>query len=526
MALDVLSPPTLVVVGIITVYLGLYWTSSRKVDTREPPIITSGIPYVGHLLGMALYGGRYVKSIGLRNRQTPVFTLPVPNSRIYIVVDPSLAAAVQRASKALSFTPIIPEVTERILGLDAATKSIASKNLDPGPGDERGFLADIQEMVYSKLGPGSYLSELTRDAAQELKNEVDGYRTTLEARPGSKELIDLLEWVRHFVTVSTAKYLYGPQNPLSKHAELEEAFWDFDHGLGALMINMMPSITARKAYQGREKLVQALADYLEAGAYRTGSQIIQERVSLALKHGWALREVARSELSFLFAGIVNATTSTFWIILQIFADPNILSRVRDEIVSSVGEDGEGTRVLNVEMLKDQCPVLMAVYRECLRLNSDNNSIRIVKEPTILADRYYLAKDSVVQIAGGVIHADQSIWGSNVDEFDHGRFLGQGTGLTKEKEKQYHPAAFRAFGGGKTLCPGRHFATYEILSFVALIVLQFDMESPDGGEIKVPKKNDAVLPVHILEPREAVKLVVRPRREWDAGKGLRISIGKE
>ena len=76
----------------------------------------------------------------------------------------------------------------------------------------------------------------------------------------------------------------------------------------------------------------------------------------------------------------------------------------------------------------------------------------------------------------------------------------------------HPAAFRAFGGGKTLCPGRHFATNEILAFVAMIVLMFDIDSPDGGKqgLRIPEKDDGVMPVHILEPKVPVKVLIRLR----------------
>lgn len=518
MSIDIWQSPTWLLTGLITLYVAVYCLSIRPRDVREPPVIPSRIPYLGHLLGMVFHGGRYVKTIGLRHPQTPIFTLVVPNSRIYIVTDASLAAAVQRSSRALSFTPIIPEVTERILGLDKATKEIASRNLDPGPGETKGFLAEIQDMTYSWLGPGDYLSELTLQAAREVNYEVSQYINIIELRASGSETVDLLGWVQRLVTISTAKYLYGPDNPIARDPSLVEAFWDFDHGLGLLLLNVIPAVTAQKAWRGREKLVAALAQYLESGTYKTsGSEIIRERVRIALGHGWTLRSAAREELSFLFAGIVNATTATFWIVLHVFADPDLLVRVRDELqgITSRGEeDGSEISTLAIDDLCKKCPLLVAVYRECLRLNSDNNSIRVVKETTILADRWYLAQGSIVQIAGGVIHADPSIWGSNVNEFDPSRFLRGSRGVDgterRKEQRQFHPAAFRAFGGGKTLCPGRHFAMAEILSLVALIVLQFDMGAPGGGRISVPAKNDAVLPVHILEPVEPVEVVMRPR----------------
>jgi cytochrome P450 len=89
----------------------------------------------------------------------------------------------------------------------------------------------------------------------------------------------------------------------------------------------------------------------------------------------------------------------------------------------------------------------------------------------------------------------------------------------------HPAAFRGFGGGKTLCPGRHFATNEILLFTALIVHGFDITPLEGDEIQVPQKNDRVLPVHILEPPVSCrpKVLIKVRDEVDCLQGLRIVI---
>ncbi|KAI0836329.1 cytochrome P450 [Hypoxylon sp. FL0890] len=501
------------IIGIITLYFITYQLCSRKIDPREPPVIAPIIPVVGHVLGMALLGGRYIKNLGIRHRNLPIFTLPVPGSRIYIVADPSLAAAVQRASKVLSFTPIVPDITERVLGLDKPSMEITRKNLDPGPGEERGFLANIQDMVYQWLGPGDYLTELSLDAATEMRDEIAACTIS------STTPTDLLSWVRHLVTASTATYLYGPQNPIAVDPSLETAFWDFDHGLGSLLMNIFPSVTAKKAYQGREKLCAALYTYLSQNLHKTGSKIVQKRVDIALEYGWTLPAMAREELSFLFAGIVNATTSTFWILLYLYADPTLLATVRKEVeaVLERPDSENGKARLRIADLRDNCPVLVAVYRECLRLGSDTYSTRLVKEDYLLANQYFLKKNGVVQIAGGVIHADSRIWGDDVEEFNPKRFLDRqdgnaGAGGKAKQNNSFHPAAFRAFGGGKTLCPGRHFAMNEILAFIALVVLQFDIKPAHGDKIEVPRKNDGVLPVHILEPVRPVEVLISRRED--------------
>ncbi|KAH8903445.1 cytochrome P450, partial [Coniochaeta sp. PMI_546] len=456
---------------ILTLYLALYRLQTRPRHPNEPPILPSRLPFVGPLVGMALQGGRYLKQIGLRNRQLPIFTLPVPFSRLYIVTDPSLAAAVQRASKTLSFTPLVPDITHRVLGLDSATVEIVRQHIDE-PG---GFLTDMHDMVYSYLGPGRDLERLSLAAARELAEQVGQYveARSVQLSGRGEEVPDLLVWVRHFVAQGTGRLLYGENNPLASSPDLEDAFWDFDHGLGGLLAGVFPRLTARKAYKGREKLVAAFEDWIHAGRHEGDDvpDIIRERLRIATEHGFSIQAAARSEVSFLFAGIVNTATTTFWTVLQAFARGELLAEVRSEVWACT-DGGE----ISLEKLKTGCPTLLAVVRECLRLGSDTYSVRLVKTDTELANGQYVVKaGSVVQIAGGVIHADSRIWGDDVDVFDHTRFLKtqqtNGNGI--------HPAAFRAFGGGKTLCPGRHFAINEILAFVAVILLTFDIEAANG-----------------------------------------------
>ncbi|CAI4219457.1 unnamed protein product [Parascedosporium putredinis] len=470
--------------------LCIYGYAAKKIHPKEPAVIASKVPFVGHLIGMAMQGGKYVKNLGLAHKHMPIFTLPVPMSRIYIVTDPSLAAVVQRASKSLSFTPLVPNITERVLGLDKRTVEIVKQNLDPLPGEERGFLADIHDMLYGFLGPGEALNEMSRAATQELYEQVAQCADHLRAKSAQSETVDLLEWVRHFVAAGTARFLYGPNNPFEVDPELEKAFWDFDHGLGGLLMGLFPSLTAAKAYNGREKLAKALKEYLEAGHQK--------------RH---LRFEYRNYFVLDRAPNLGSSSTTVQSPRRAARGPK--SEFRDH----------GEQTLSMNAVRDKSPTLMAVFRECLRVGSENYSTRLVKEDTMLADRYFLRKDSVVQIAGSVIHSDQEIWGDDVAEFNPDRFLQ----ASREGKSNVHPAAFRAFGGGKTLCPGRHFATNEIVMLAALMIMSFEFTAPDGGQISVPKKNDAIMPVHVLEPltREPVRVHVALRERVDTTAGLKV-----
>jgi hypothetical protein len=65
LSVDNLSPNwTAGIVGLLTLWVTLRYLSARKLDPREPTVLPPWIPVVGHVLGMAFYGGRYVKRLG------------------------------------------------------------------------------------------------------------------------------------------------------------------------------------------------------------------------------------------------------------------------------------------------------------------------------------------------------------------------------------------------------------------------------------------------------------------------------
>lgn len=367
-------------------------------------------------------------------------------------------------------------------------------------------------MVYGLLSPGDTLNDFTRSAVKELALELEKYGETLKEAEFScvGKVEDLMLWIRHVVTVATARFVFGQYNPIARIPELEEAFWDFDHGIPGLLLGFLPQWTARKAFFARETVVRAFVRYLEEGSYMQGCELIRRRVKIEEKHGFSTESIARSELSFLFAGIVNTAITSFWMVLHMFARPELLQEVREALEKCVDENGEDKKAkrISVERVKNECPLLLSIYRETLRLESDTFSSRLVTADTVLADQYFLKKDSVLLISGGNMHQLKNVWGDDADEFNPRRFL------EPMRSKELHPAAFRAFGGGSTLCPGRHFATNEILLFVALIILQFDIQPAAGGELRVPRKQDDVMPVHILEPPNPVEVKIKPRVNWE------------
>ncbi|KAK4186021.1 cytochrome P450 protein [Podospora australis] len=173
-------------------------------------------------------------------------------------------------------------------------------------------------------------------------------------------------------------------------------------------------------------------------------------------------------------------------------------------------DGTVTKTLDVTSLKENCPLLLSAYQEVLRDRSMGTSVREVMEDTYL-DQYLLKKGAMLQMPSRIIHQDPDLWGDDVAEFNPRRFMPGGA------TKQPKPSCFRGFGGGKTLCPGRHFATNEILAVVATFLVRFDMKPAGGKKWEFPTTLNTAMAATIMEPDTDVEVEVDVRKGFEGVK---------
>lgn len=88
-------------------------------------------------------------------------------------------------------------------------------------------------------------------------------------------------------------------------------------------------------------------------------------------------------------------------------------------------------------------------------------------------------------------------------------------------------AFRAFGGGSTLCPGRQFASTEILAFASIILLRFDITPASGSGWDTAGYKTTHVGFRLPGEDVRVQLTPRDSKEWhvyfsETGKALEIS----
>lgn len=274
----------------------------------------------------------------------------------------------------------------------------------------------------------------------------------------------------------------------------------------SLVLIPLPSIIsnyfAGDVARARAVLTAAFLDFVQKKGERTASTLLQEKYA---HHREKLSDVdiAGTDIALIFAILGNTKPAAWWLIYHIFSDERILRDIRDELFSVPGlittttetetekdqiDDGGGGICASIDlaMIRTHCPILLSTLQETLRYRAVSNSVRKVMEQDILLDgRYLLKKNSLVMLPHSVQHTSASAFGEDVNTFNHLRFVrrrkeGGGGGSSSGQPDR---RAFYAFGGGHGMCPGRHFASMEMMALGVLLVLRFDITpvaGPDGG----------------------------------------------
>ncbi|KAF2635621.1 cytochrome P450 [Massarina eburnea CBS 473.64] len=402
--------------------------------------------------------------IMLRDKyKLPIYTLRMPGSRIYVVNSPALISVVQRQHKALAFMPLAAKASVKVSQFSKTASEIINTNTNGEDGDW-GYVMTFHDAIQPSLAPGTHLDAMNRVMLGLVAQSLNGLKER------SHTTVKLFDWVQHQITLATTSSAYGPSNPY-KDPSIEAAFRTFKLGMSNLILGLNSTRTASEGMRAMEIGAAAFEKYFIANKHQEGSALVQARYSHSMSHHIPLNDISRSEFSHGIALLSNTVPNTFWMLYHLYSDPELLEQCRKEVSDATtvidNNEGEPVQTLDMSKVKTSCPVLLSTYKEVLRFYSTSISARLVMEDHMLDNEYLLKKGSTVMMPNPVQHHNSDVWGPDNDSFDPRRFAKPG--------KRPNPACFRAFGGGTTLCPGRHFATTEILAFTAVMIMQFDIE---------------------------------------------------
>ncbi|EOA22664.1 hypothetical protein CARUB_v10003366mg [Capsella rubella] len=217
------------------------------------------------------------------------------------------------------------------------------------------------------------------------------------------------------------------------------------------------------------------------------------------------RETAPSneELVTLCSELLNGGTDTTgtaieWGMAQLIANPEMQSRLYDEIKSTVGDD---RRVEEKDM--DKMVFLQAFVKELLRKHPPTyfSLTHAVTETTTLAG-YDIPAGVNVEIFIPGISEDPRIW-SNPKEFDPDRFISgkEEADITGNSGVKMIP-----FGVGRRICPGLTMATVHVQLMLARMVQEFEWSAyPPGSEIDFAGKIEFTVVM-----KNPLRAMVKPR----------------
>lgn len=485
--------PSSVLMGsvLIGALLAISFFVGPKVDgVNEPPVLKPTIPLIGHIVNLIRHGTMLISIYRESNHANlPAATLPMLNGKMYIIWDVTMIQNVFR-KKGFSMEDFAANFVCNVGGLDGPTRRLYHNT--PLTMESIG--------TFSKyLLKGESLRKLNIAAIQFIEKRLHGQFDDGEWI----KVPNLYLWLRDTMSLAGSEALWGSNNPLAGSPELMNDFWAFENNILVMALDMFPRLTARRAYAGRANVQAALGKFYEGGhdGNEDVSDLIRERAKLFRQYGLSSESIGKMEAVVLAVALGNTIPTLFWMLTFIVSTPGLAERVREELQPLVRRvDDEA--ILDVRW-DSRCPLLLSCYREVLRLTSTTAITGRFAEDTEVTcsdGRTYTIKAGIdTQISGTASHTIPQVWGANVGEFDPERFLPfiEDPAAEHVKDKK---AAFHPFGGGRHMCPGRHFAFTEILTYVALLVIGYDVVPAHGTEWeKPPERTKGSLAEAIAKP---------------------------
>lgn len=210
----------------------------------------------------------------------------------------------------------------------------------------------------------------------------------------------------------------------------------------------------------------------------------------ATKAGIGTHDKGSFQLAMVWAAFANTIPSAFWSVFCMFKD-GCADVCREEAMAVLTPLVQTEEAGNMELagaLHSQLPVINSVISEALRLCIASLTVRRVTESFDLTlkgsgSSVRVRKGDRIALAPVLTHMDSTIY-RDPKRFNRQRFLKQGAeskdpAADDEAPQKGLPASIQLqpFGGGVSMCPGRHLAMGEIRAFVAQVALRWEIELP-------------------------------------------------
>ncbi|KAL4974755.1 cytochrome P450 [Aspergillus desertorum] len=444
------------------------------------------------------------------NTQDP-YALTIANSLTYVITKPQDVAEAYRNSTTLSFNEFVQAIMRGCGTSEFCVQAMyqplpKEKDGFPNPhGKPLGTLA--RQMHINQLYPGDNLDFLERQFLDyvEPRLTVEGlrqrpYATTPSDGKGGI-VLPLMEWSSDFFARAGQRAYFGPQLE-ELDPGLPQTFIHFDE-LSWQILYQYPDFLAGEMKSSRNKIQQELKRYFQIPpGKRHGDAWFTKAMETEMRAlGIGEDDIATMMVTIYWGINTNTRKAAFWLLTYILNyGPHYINVIRDETAPVFPANSDTN--INPSYLHENCPTLSAMWNETIRLAAYSASVRFLTADTQIGSKI-LRKGNRLMIPYRQLHFDESIFGTEypVTEFRPERFMTK-TGRYLTRSDNWRP-----FGGGSTMCPGRHVAKRFVMLFVALLVRRFDVELLDSGK-GVPEADEGKPVLGLMSVKDGADVLVR------------------
>jgi len=352
----------------------------------------------------------------------------------------------------------------RVLGLNGTTR-MAGRALRR---DRRLLVPHFQGEALNALGG------MIREAALEAFEGFKPGETIVVREPAIAVALDVI-----------LRTVFGADTP-ERRQDFRTAVRAFSKGFGSpafLLLaamkfdndNLPPFRRFGVARRRLEQLLQEAMDRARTGTVDTHS-VLSRVVAARYDDGTAMSDGAIRDnmITALIAGHETSVVSLCWGLYWLHREPRYLDRLLEEL-APLGPDAD-------PMAWGRLPFLDAVIKETLRLWPVVTDInRKLARPMQLGE-YEVPAGTNIAASSAILHYDPDLYPDG-ETYRPERFL----------ERRFGPHEYLPFGGGERMCPGSHFAVYELKVVLATLLTRWRYTLLDEGTMKVKRMGGMMTP---------------------------------
>ncbi|KAL4918995.1 cytochrome P450 [Aspergillus aurantiobrunneus] len=385
------------------------------------------------------------------------FHVTLFGASLYIISDPVDAAEISRQSKAFTLEPLAQELLLKF----GISKPATDRLFLPGPKAARAgplhATDTIIDLYRQHISPG-----------KELDSFIDG-----DVIPRIAAILNPTELGALVNGIVRAYYgdivLQIQPDFAARYMDWEKSSWKF-------LMGLLPRFLSKDMLAAKEDMIHLFEEYFRLTPDKRGhSNFWVSSVERLLRDlDLTDSEIGRMFMLHTSSIIGNMYKLSFWLVAHLLSNRDLLTSITLEIQPAVNPQ---TLAVDHTYLTENCPMLDSLYSEVLRLIVTSPMTRQVSSTSTIGGKT-LKEGSKVLIVYRQLHLDRGTWGPSPEILQPDRFLRDPALRTK--------AAYRPWGAGKHVCPGRFLAKKAVFAFVALLLGQYDIDMETVGEQPFPR----------------------------------------